>query len=82
VLPTFSHSKQHAVIGAENAFLAKPLTDVWFTKYGAKMELRKSRSSNSQADESNDFYFQTDEISLAFEALTHFDFAVNEFGPI
>jgi len=41
-----------------------------------------SRSSNSQADESGDLYFQTDEIPLAFEALVHFDFAVNQFGPI
>jgi len=46
------------------------------------MELRTSRSSNSQADESDDCYFQTDEISLAFEALTHFDLAINQFGPI
>jgi hypothetical protein len=81
VLPTLSSSKQHAVVVLKNPPFAKLLLYVLFRNFGRKIGPVIIRSSAGQADESDDCRCQTDEVSFAFQALTHFDFAVTQFGP-
>jgi hypothetical protein len=59
-----------------------PLHKFCLEKFDGNISSNISRSSAGQADESDDSHFQTDEVSFAFNALTHFDFLISEFGPM
>jgi hypothetical protein len=63
-------------------FSRNPLCACSLRVFGPGVALVGDRSSSGHADKTDDYSLQTDCILIGLAALTHFDFAINQFGPI